>query len=107
MATSIEPRPLRVRGGIVPGVGIDQWLPTPLAARALGISPRTLKRYSNSGDGFLVPGVHWVAGPYANSPIRWDVEACREVLHHRGMKAIAEANPGLRLPVVSAAAGRQ
>lgn len=85
----------------------ESWLPTPLAARALGISPRTLKRYSNPGDGFLVPGVHWVAGPYANSPIRFDVAACRAVLHHRGMQAIAAVNPGLRLPVVNAAAGRQ
>lgn len=79
------------------------WLPSPEAARALGISNRTLKRYGNPETGFLIPGVHWVAGPYANSPCLWDVEACRAVLHHRGMQARQEARPELRLPSVVAA----
>ncbi|MCT0201692.1 MAG: hypothetical protein N3Z28_04080 [Synechococcaceae cyanobacterium MAG-AL2] len=103
MATAIEPRPLRDRGGIAPGVSMDQWLPTPLAARALGVSTRTLKRYGHPEVGFLVPGVHWVAGPFANSTLRWDVETCRQVLHHRGMRVIGDVRPGDRLPVVLSA----
>ena len=78
-----------------------EWLPSPLAARALGISLRTLKRYGNPDTGFLIPGVHWAAGPYANSPTCWDVEACRAVLHHRGIQARQEMRPELRLPVVA------
>jgi hypothetical protein len=91
---NIETRPLRARedGGPLP-LG-DRWLPTPLAARALGVSPRSLKRYGHPLGGFLVPGVHWTCGPYSNSTARWDVPACREVLHRRGMAAIAAVNPG-------------
>jgi hypothetical protein len=75
----------------------ESWLPTPAAARALGVSTRTLKRYAHPNSGFLLPGVHWAAGPYANSTTRWDVEACRTLLHRRGLAARLEVRPELRL----------
>jgi hypothetical protein len=98
MATT-DSRPTRARRDEASRLGFDPLQPTPFAARALGVSARTLKRYGHPDSGFLIPGVHWTAGPFANSPIRWDVETCRAVLHHRGMQAIAELNPGQRLPV--------
>jgi hypothetical protein len=64
----------------------EEWLPTPLAARLLGISQRTLKRWANE-EGFLEPMKHWVRGPFLNSTITWNVQACRETLHYRGIKA--------------------
>jgi hypothetical protein len=82
----------------------DQWFPSTEAAEALGVSVRTLKRYGNPHTGFLLPEVHWIAGAYANSPTRWDVAACRAVLHHRGIKARQEMRIEQRLPVL---AGRQ
>jgi hypothetical protein len=96
MATT-NSRPTWARGDEASRLGFDPWQPTPIAARALGVSPRTLKRYGHPDTGFLMPGVHWIAGPFANSTTRWDVEACRDVLHHRGMQAIREVNPGQRL----------
>jgi hypothetical protein len=105
MATT-DSRPARARGDEASRLGLDPWQPTPISARALGISIRTLKRYSSPDNGFLLPGVHWVAGPFSNSTIRWDVEACREVLHHRGMKAIRETDPAGRLPVVVGSRGQ-
>ena len=90
-------RKLRDPHGSMPTT--DQWLPTTEAARALGVSPRTLKRYGNPTTGFLEPGVHWFSGPYANSPAIWDVPTCRMVLHRRGLAALAEVRPGDRLPL--------
>ena len=73
------------------------WVPTPAAALMLGVSAKTLRRYSNSETGFLEPGKHWRRGVYPTSPNTYDVEACREVMHRRGMKAYAEAPlPGTR-----------
>jgi len=82
----------------------DQWFPSTEAAEALGVSVRTLNRYGHPHTGFLLPEVHWIAGAYANSPTRWDVPACRAVLHHRGIKARQEMRIEQRLPVL---AGRQ
>lgn len=67
----------------------DEWLPTPAAARILGVSPRTLKRWANEED-FFEPLKHWARGPFSNSSITWNVSACREVLHYRGIKADPE-----------------
>jgi hypothetical protein len=94
MDNFVNPLPFRACGGIAPGVSADQWMPTALAARALGVSARTLKRY---GADFLEPGRHWCRGAYSNSPTRWDVEACRTEIHRRGMRTIREARPADRL----------
>jgi hypothetical protein len=77
----------------------DQWLRSTEAAEALGFSVRTLKRYGHPESGFLLPGLHWLVGPFSNSPTRWNVPACRAVLHHRGIKARAELRIEQRLPV--------
>ena len=68
-------RPIRTRGEEAAFLSNREWIPTTAAARALGVSPRTLKRYGHQESGFLIPGVHWAAGPFANSPSTWDVEA--------------------------------
>ena len=97
--TTPNSRPIRVRRDEASRLGFDPWQPTPIAARALGVSPRTLKRYGHPETGFLIPGVHWIAGPFANSTTRWDVELCRTMLHHRGIQARLEIRPELRLQV--------
>jgi len=99
MATT-DPRPSWARGEEASRLVADDWLPSPEAARALGVSLRTLKRYG-AADGFLVPGQHWISGAFANSPTRWDVPACREVIHRRGIKVKAAMQLGRRLPVLA------
>lgn len=61
----------------------DMWLPTGKAARALGISADTLKRYALR-DEILIEGTHWRRGPHRNSPITWNISACEEVLQWKG-----------------------
>lgn len=51
-------------------------LPTPRAVEMLGRSKLTLLRYAERGH--LTAGVHFFRGPYANSPITWDVERCQQ-----------------------------
>ena len=66
--------------------GLDNlamWLRTGRAARALGISEDTLKRYAFR-DEFLIEGVHWRRGPHPTSPITWNMSACEEALRWRG-----------------------
>ncbi|KAF0655016.1 hypothetical protein L107_00815 [Cyanobium sp. Copco_Reservoir_LC18] len=60
----------------------ELWLPTSQAARALGISPHTLKRYADR-DGFLIEGTHCRRGPYPNSPRVWEVNGCRQAMSWR------------------------
>ena len=62
---------------------IELWLPTGLAARALGCSVDTLKRYAKR-DEFLVDGKHWRQGPHPNSPWVWNVPACKEAIRWQG-----------------------
>ena len=59
------------------------WLPTGLAARALGCSIDTLKRYAKR-DEFLVDGKHWRRGAHPNSPWVWNVPACQEAINWQG-----------------------
>ena len=68
------------------------WLDTTMAARSLGIAPCTLKRRRDSAGGFLEAGKHYrFKTDSRNSPIVWDVETIRSMLHERGMKARVEA----------------
>ena len=62
---------------------LDCWLPTGQAARALGCSPDTLKRYIKR-DGFLQEGEHLRRGPHRQSPIVWNVPACQKAIEQQG-----------------------
>lgn len=70
---------------IMPYFTETQWVVTPDAAKALGCSPCTLKRHRDVNGGFLEEDVHYHNGPFLNSPIRWDVEACRQAMQYRNM----------------------
>ena len=59
------------------------WLPTGQAARTLGCSIDTLKRYATR-DEFLIEGKHWRRGAYPNSPRVWNIPACRESIRWQG-----------------------
>jgi hypothetical protein len=67
MTTEYDPRLLR----------------TELAARILGVSTKTLRRYRDLEGGFLVQDKHWFSGAFDNSPIRWDIDKCKEDLAKR------------------------
>ena len=60
----------------------EQWLRTPQAAIACGVSERTLKRLR--GD-VLEEGIHYQAGFSSNSAFLWEVRSVREKLAWRGM----------------------
>lgn len=62
------------------------WLSTGRAARALGLSIDTLKRYTKR-DEFLIEGQHFRRGPYRNSPLVWNIQACEEAIRWRGRNA--------------------
>lgn len=62
---------------------LNSWLPTGLAARTLGVSADSLKRYADR-DGFLVEGKHWRRGVHHNSPRLWNLELCVDALAYRG-----------------------
>jgi len=63
----------------------SEWLPTPEAARALGISPDTLKRRRDHVGGYLSQGRHWrLKTESANSAILWRVDLIRAELDKRG-----------------------
>ena len=66
-----------------------EWLPTPLAIRALGYSARTLKRYRDRNGGFLIGGQDWCFGPTGASSISWNITSCRQKFHERGLLMIA------------------
>jgi hypothetical protein len=63
----------------------DEWLPTPLATKALCFSAKTLKRYRDIDGGFLVAGRHWAFGPTGASAISWNITQCRMEFHRRGL----------------------
>ena len=67
----------------------EEWLPTPLAIRALGYSARTLKRYRDRNGGFLIAGQDWCFGPTGASSISWNITSCRQKFHERGLLMIA------------------
>ena len=58
-------------------------LTTANAARGCGVSTKTLRRYRDLEGGFLVEGKDWFYGAYDNSPIRWDINRCKEALSKR------------------------
>ena len=60
----------------------EQWLRTPQAAIACGVSERTLKRLR--GD-VLEEGIHYQVGFSTNSAFLWEVNSVREKLAWRGM----------------------
>ena len=53
------------------------------AAGVLGVSSKTLRRYRDIEDGFLIQDKDWFYGAFDNSPIRWDIEKCEEALAKR------------------------
>lgn len=55
-------------------MGGDQLVPTPDAAKALGLSARTLQRYVK--DGLITPDLRLPSGKY-----RWDVARLREQIN--------------------------
>ena len=60
-----------------------RWLPTGQAARELGISPDSLKRYADR-DEVLLLGEHWRHGVHRNSPRVWNLPLCLQALNRRG-----------------------
>ena len=75
---------------------VQTFLKTPAAARALGISPDTLRfmaKGRTTAKGTFVPpllqeGEHWRRrGDSSNSPLIFDVEACQEILRRNGYSA--------------------
>jgi hypothetical protein len=53
------------------------------AAPILGVSVQTLRSYRDLQGGFLIEGKHWFSGAFKNSPIRWDIDKCKEALAKR------------------------
>ncbi len=74
---------------------VEEWLPTPLATKALCYSAKTLKRYRDIDGGFLVAGRHWAFGPTGASAISWNITECRAEFHRRGLMRI-EAEAALK-----------
>ena len=60
----------------------EQWLRTPQAAIACGVSERTLKRLR--GD-VLEEGIHYQVGFSSNSAITWEVNGARARLDWMGL----------------------
>ena len=58
-------------------------LKTADASRILAVSTKTLRRYRDMEGGFLIQGKDWFFGAFDNSPIRWDIERCKEALSKR------------------------
>jgi len=64
---------------------MPEYLKTALAAPELQLSQGYLKLQMEDKGGPLQNGVHYILGPSKNSPIKWNVEACRAEFHRRGM----------------------
>ena len=60
-------------------------LKTADAAYAMKMSQGHLKRQMDSKGGPLIAGEDYFLGAYKTSPIRWDVDRCREKFHRLGM----------------------
>lgn len=69
-----------------------RWLPTGQAARELGISPDSLKRYADR-DEVLVLGEHWRHGVHSNSPRVWNLPLCLQALNRRGRRQRRQPSP--------------
>lgn len=59
---------------VIYGAGVAELVPTPDAAKALGISARTLQRYVKAG--LVTPELTLASGQY-----RWNVEKLREQIN--------------------------
>jgi len=71
----------------------DHWLPTPEAARHLGVHQNTLKRRRDSHGGFLVSGRDYrYATDSVRSRILWNVDSIQEQFHKRSVATRQEAN---------------
>ena len=66
---------------------MTKWLRTPDAVEALGVSADFLKRHRDSHGGFFEEGKHYVLGASLNASIRWNVDECRDQIHHHGRLA--------------------
>ena len=64
---------------------MSTYLKTSMAAPKLGLSQGHLKRQTEDKGGPLKQGEHYFLGPAKNSPIQWDVDACRAAFHRMGM----------------------
>ena len=58
-------------------------LTTGSASGVLGVSTKTLRRYRDLEGGFLIQDKDWFTGAFDNSPIRWDINKCKEALSKR------------------------
>jgi len=67
-------------------ITISAWLPTPVAALALGRSTSYLKRLRDTHGGFLESGKHYAVAPSCNAAITWNVDLVRHELNRRGME---------------------
>ena len=63
----------------------ELWAPTGDAARLLGVSAPTLKRWANptSHSHCLQEGLHFRRGRLQNSPLRWRVDLIEQVITER------------------------
>ena len=62
----------------------ETWLSTREAARALGISEWSLRRYANADTGFLLEGKHFKKGRYRTSKTAWHMEQVKEAMENQG-----------------------
>ena len=70
----------------------QEWLTTPEAAEALGVSHHTLRRWANR-DQILKAGEHFMYGPHRNSSKRWRVAAIKQLMLARGVMGYSTSRP--------------
>ena len=68
----------------------ETWLSTRQAARVLGISEWSLRRYANAESGFLLEGKHFKKGPYRTSKTAWHMEEVKEAMEQQGFSFFSE-----------------
>ena len=62
----------------------ERILRTREAAKELGMSPYTLKKYARPDSGFLKEKEHWIPGMTKTSSKGWYINRCREALAAQG-----------------------
>ena len=60
------------------------FVPTAVAAKIIGISPYTLKKYGRPETGFLREGKHWERGMSRTASKGCYVEECRSAMAEQG-----------------------
>lgn len=68
----------------------ETWLLTREAARALGISKWSLRRYANAETGFLLEGKNFKKGRYRTSKTAWHMEQVKEAMEQQGYLFFSE-----------------